>query len=171
MKTAALLTALVLMNCVTGFCQQIQSVANATGGSFTNNLYSFDWSVGELALVSTATSADGGMVLTNGFLQPGHRNTSTDPGFTDDEVRITPNPTFNTIQVNLLTQQQGNVRIQVYDTHGRMLVSKSGVNNGLGNIHKIDLLPYAAGTYFLRITLDPYPGSVKKSGSYKIVKF
>lgn len=149
-----------------------QSVVNATGNSYSGGFYQLDWSVGELALVNEMRSADGQYMITNGFLQsseagianPNHR-------FSDDEIRIRPNFTNDKVEVSLLTRQQGKVMIQVFDVSGRVVFRKSGVSYGAGNIETIALRSLASGTYFLKVDLVPAPGSVPKTGSYKIVKY
>lgn len=149
-----------------------QSVVNATGYTYSGGFYQIDWSVGEVALIDEMRSGNGQYVITNGFLQsteggipnPGQR-------FSDDEIRMRPNLTDDKVEVSLLTRQQGKVMLQVFDISGRVVFRKSLVSYGAGNVERIALRSLASGTYFLKIDLVPAPGSVPKTGSYKIVKY
>lgn len=149
-----------------------QSVVNSTGNSYSGGFYQVDWSVGELALVNEMRSGNGQFVLTNGFLQSYEAGVpGTSPRFSGDEIRVLPNYTEDKIEVGLLTRQQGKVMMQVYDANGRVVYRKSLVSYGAGHVERIALRPLAAGTYILKIDLIPAPGSVPKTGSYKIVKY
>jgi hypothetical protein len=149
-----------------------QAVVNATGNSYTSGFYQFDWSVGEAALIQEMRSANGQYVITNGFLQsaeegianPNHR-------FSDDEIQVRPNFTNDKVEVNLMTRQQGKVLMLVFDVSGRVVYRKNGVSYGAGTVESIALRSLASGTYFLKIDLIPAPGSVPKTGTYKIVKY
>lgn len=149
-----------------------QSVVNATGNSYKSGFYQIDWSVGEAALVNEMRAGNGQFVLTNGFLQSGEAGVpSSNLRFSDDEIRVLPNFTEDKIEVGLLTRQQGKVMMQVYDVSGKVVYRKSLVSYGAGHVERIALRPLAAGTYILKIDLVPAPGSVPKTGSYKIVKY
>ena len=148
-----------------------QSVINATGASYKGTAYHVDWSVGELALVDEMKSSNGQLIITNGFLQP-HTAASPDPNpqFNAKEVRVLPNPTYDIVEINLLTAKQGWVNMEIYDSHGKIVARRKVQSLGFGHLERFDLTPYAAGTYFLRINLTPAPGYDRKTGSYKIVK-
>lgn len=148
-----------------------QSVVNATGSSFKDTRFQVDWSVGELAIIDQMKSANGQLIITNGFLQPQtpvalDRNLQ----FNADEVRVLPNPTYDIVEINLLTTQQGTVSMEVYDANGKVLVRRTVQSLGFGHLERINLAPHAAGTYFLRINLTPAQGYNRKTGSYKIIK-
>jgi len=148
-----------------------QSVLNASSASYKSNRYQVEWSVGELAVVESMRSANGHLIITNGFLQP-HTPVAADrnPQFNNDEIRVLPNPTYDIVEINLLTAQQGAVTMEIYDVTGKVLVQRKAVSAGLGHLERISLAPHAAGTYFLRIQLTPEEGFNRKTGSYKIVK-
>lgn len=172
MKTKLLLLFALLLSYSFSYSQSISpSVINATGNTFTGGFYSFDWSVGELALVNTMSSTNNKYIVTNGFIQTiTYDKKSNSNSFTQDELTILPNPTIGPIEVKLQTRQQGTISIIVYDVAGRKLLSRQAVSYGLNTIEKFDLSSFAQGTYLIRVSLNPAPGSVNKSGSYKIVK-
>jgi hypothetical protein len=172
MRTILLLWAGLLLSVLQLSAQSsTQSVVNATGTSYKGTDYQVDWSVGELALVDQMKAGNGQLIITNGFLQPQtllalDRNRH----FNADEVRVLPNPTYDIVEINLLTAQQGTVSMEIYDANGKVLVRRNVQSLGAGHLERISLKPHAAGTYFLRITLAPVYGFNWKTGSYKIIK-
>lgn len=172
MRTILLLGAGLLLSVLQLSAQSTsQSVVNATGASYKGTAYQVDWSVGELALVDQMKSSNGQLIITNGFLQPqAPAVPDRNPHFNADEVRVLPNPTYDIVEINLLTAQQGWVNMEIYDTHGKIVVRRKVPSLGFGHLERIDLTPHAAGTYFLRINLTPAPGYNRKTGSYKIIK-
>ena len=146
------------------------SVINTTGSSYSQGPYHFDWSVGEMAIVEPMISGNGMIILTNGFLQPAFHGTIPVFVFSDDEVKILPNPTYAQIELKLSTIHQGTLLMSVYDTRGRLVYSGKKIARGVPDNEKIDLSGVGAGTYFFKVQLEPKKGSLPKSGSYKIVK-
>lgn len=147
------------------------NVVNSSGGTFQKGYYIFDWSVGELSLVNQLEGSN--LVVTNGFIQPfthDFSNRNDHSVFTNDEIRILPNPTRDILEIDFRTKQRGNIYITLIDVPGNILYKKQSVSNGDGHFQRIDMTGYASGTYVLHVTLKPNPGSVKKSGTYKIVK-
>jgi hypothetical protein len=175
MKRPLLLVTIFLLQLGYGYTQTITpAVLNSTGGTFTHDLYSLDWSVGELALVNTQKSMNGQVIITNGFLQPSawiKTQPKTDGNrFTADEVTILPNPTYGKVEVNVLTEQKGTLFFTVYDVAGRVVLQKNAISSGIGNTEKLDLGLQPQGSYLLKIILVPAPGSVSKSITYKVLK-
>lgn len=146
------------------------SVINTSGNTYTKGYYSFDWSVGELALIQTMAGGNDSYFITNGFLQPNKPAERSVPKFSDDEIRILPNPTYNHFEINILTAQQGLLTISLFDANGKNVLSRRTTSYGIGSIEHFDISRFAAGTYFITIELKPVPGSVKKTGNYKIIK-
>jgi hypothetical protein len=169
MRLTALI-ALLLFHLTTRAQSETSSVINVAGNSASNGTLEIDWSIGELALVNTQTSSDGKYIVTNGLLQPGILKTNNTSNFTADEIKIAPNVTKGLIEIHFLTRQQGIVKMSIYDANGKLVRFSTGISNGVGSIEKMNLSSFAAGTYFLQLDLEPALGSVKKSGSYKIVR-
>ena len=157
-----------------GFGQSLpQEVINTTGGTYQQDHFSVDWSVGEMSLVNTMQSTDMMLNLTNGFMQ-----TITDLSniaivnteLKKEDVRILPNPTRGMLEVDLITNQTGSVSMQLFDMLGQPLAKKEFYMYGFGQLQKFDMTFYRPGTYILNIKLQLYQGSQLKSGSFKIVK-
>jgi hypothetical protein len=169
MKVLALV-ALTLIASSTRAQTANSAVINAAGNSSSQGHIVIDWSVGELSLVNTVTSIDNQYIITNGFLQPEVPVANNSHYFSGNEVKILPNYGSGRIEVHFMTRQIGTLNMQVFDASGKLLMTSKAVSNGIGSVERFNLSSYAAGTYFLKIDLQPYLGSVGKSGSYKIVR-
>src|SRR5215211_1218335 len=171
MKMPVLLPALIVLTITSASAQSItSSVINTSGNSYTEGYYSLDWSVGEMAIIESMNAANGSNVITNGFLQPNGLAAITGRNFDADEIKILPNPTYDNFEINLLTTQQGNINIQVFDGNGKNIFTRRTVSYGVGSIERFSLTRFAAGAYYIKIELYPVLGSVRKTGTYKIVK-
>ena len=82
------------------FCQQ---AINVSGHSATINGLKFDYSIGEMTLVTTEKNAT--LIVTQGLLQPNSSGSgaNTNPGNTNislsDLIKVYPNPTDNILFV------------------------------------------------------------------------
>ena len=147
------------------------AVINSAGGSYQKGYHIIDWSIGELALVTTMENSQ--YIITNGFIQP----FTNDPIvadynllFGEEEIRILPNPTRNMLEVNFRTKHRGRVSMKLIDATGITLYTKEFTSNGHGHIEKVNMTAFRQGTYFLQINLIPVMGTTRKRGAYKIVK-
>lgn len=94
------------------------TVVNSTGGVFSNNSHSLEWSLGELA-VSTITSP--GNLLTQGFLQPNIGiGSDTDDLLKENGFWAFPNPVSDWL--NLQTDIPNIETVQVYDVSGKLVM-------------------------------------------------
>ncbi len=171
MKKHTILSTGFILIAATALAQAgVEKVLNSTGGSNKTGHYVFEWSVGETSIAPMQSSTYN-LAITNGFLQPLlGKQPNTEQYFAHDEIIILPNPTYNHIEVNIVTSQKGTIQISVVDVTGKLLQSRKVISNGIGSIEKFDLSAYAAGTYLLNFDLSPSLGSIKKKGAYKILK-
>jgi len=149
------------------------SVVNTSGGTFQSGYYQFEWSIGELALVSDMASSNNSLVITNGFIQshiqyPSRNNNNF--VFGDDEIKVFPNPASSYVEINFLTKQQGRIKINFYDGAGKKILTTSDMYYGVGLIKRIPVSRLPNEVYMLHIELDPYAGYTAKKGIYKIIK-
>ena len=137
------------------------SVTNASGGSYQNpSAYFryFDWSVGELTLISTVAPADSSIVLYQGVLQPCTEKPGFSPvsgNFQLDDIKIMPNPTTGKFEVNLFVRENGMINFDLVDVTGKVLQSRSFRYNGNFRTEQYDITNLPAGVYFLSATLTP----------------
>ncbi|MFM2386236.1 MAG: Secretion system C-terminal sorting domain [Bacteroidota bacterium] len=154
-----------LLCCVVSYCgTKAQSISpatiNSTGGTGTIGTNTYDFSVAEMAVVSTATYDNG--VVTHGVLQPIVTIESLD----DTELvrsmfNVYPNPADAALNVEAI----GNAQLQgvsLYDAAGK-LVYQASVATG-NKSAKLSMAEFAAGTYYLSIA------SNKNSFGIKVVK-
>jgi hypothetical protein len=171
MKLPVLLLVFAMLGTLDSKSQSItSSVINASGNTYSQGYYSIDWSIGEMAVVESMNAANGSSTITNGFLQPNLLTEYPARKFTPDEIKILPNPTYDKVEINFLTTQQGVLHIAIFDANGKNIISRKTVSYGIGSIERFNLTGLASGTYFINIELNPVPGSVQKTGNYKIIK-
>ena len=147
------------------------AILNASGGTNFFTFYRFEWSFGESMAIETLASSN--LVVTSGVLQPGTHNPATVNNTGDwgtDEIRILPNPTQNTLEIDFFSKQQGKVIMQLYDVSGRYLANRQFDYYGVGRIEKWNLDRYPSGEYYLSIRLEPTGTSTGKKGAFKVVK-
>ena len=178
----ALFTALSLFFGDRSLAQSIfTSTLNTTGGSkqlsmndtrFPN--HSFEWSVGESAIVST--NSNGNLLLTHGLLQGFLLNDPVVPtakNWFPDEIVIFPNPTVDDFTVELLTGIQSTIVFTLYNNQGTPLLQRSIQYQGIGSTQHFMIRHLPAGTYFFRVSAKGLPengGYITKQGTFKIVK-
>jgi Secretion system C-terminal sorting domain len=149
------------------------SVFNAAGGSFKQDYYQFEWSVGELSLVGEMTSSNNSFVITNGLIQPFIQYPARDNRyniFGSDEIKVFPNPASSYVEINFLTKQKGRITLSFYDGSGKKIYTTTHWYYGVGMIKRIPVSKLPNEVYMLHVDLDPDPGSVAKKGIYKIIK-
>jgi len=165
---------IVLFISIPCFSQSVTpAVLNVAGGNSQKGYYQFEWSVGEMSLITQMESRPNLFVVTNGFLQPYILN----PGvsnwhsqFGPDEIKVFPTPASSYIEINLFTRQQGRLKISLYDAVGQKLYSQVLQCFGVDVIQRIPVNGFNAGTYLLHVELDADPNFFSKKGIYKIIK-
>jgi hypothetical protein len=142
------------------------STVNAAGGSGTVAGSTFDWSVGEMAIVSTFTSPS--FVVTQGMLQPLVNDLSIEPAELNKYLRVFPNPTDGIMNIELISLQNGSLCYKLMDVTGKILVEKNtSVKQGTNTL-QLDMAPLAPATYMLQVSssVQGMAGDI----SYKIQK-
>ncbi|MFL5741054.1 MAG: T9SS type A sorting domain-containing protein [Flavisolibacter sp.] len=154
------------------------SVINSSGGSYNqpSSNFNLDWSIGEMALVSTFQSIGSNVYyLTNGFLQPtklGHISEARiipPPAIvTRAEIHIFPNPAISYVDVTMLMPDTGRVRLSLFNVLGREVYAKEAVIEGGSHVIHIPMVGLAQGSYFLNVEWQAH-GLLKKD-AYTIIK-
>jgi len=159
------------------YCSNAQSIApsvfNAAGGSFKQDYYQFEWSIGELSLIGEMISSNNSFIITNGFIQPYIQypaTNNTNNIFANDEIKVFPNPASSYVEINFFTKQMGRITLSFYDGAGRKILSVADSYYGVGLIKRIPVSQLPNEVYMLHVDLDPDAGSVAKKGVYKIIK-
>lgn len=169
MKRSILLLLLMTAGVNTIRAQSIApSIINAAGGSATLAGNKYDWSVGEMTMVSTLTGS--GVIVTQGILQPFHYvpTSVSDPSFADD-LQVFPNPAISALNIRYNSAGKGTLSYSLYDMRGSQV--RWGVNylKQGATTCEIYIDPISCGSYVLEITLTDENNAIKKA-SYKIEK-
>lgn len=152
------------------------STLNVSGSSVNKGYYSFDWSIGESAAISTLVTSN--LMITQGVLQYNAGNVvekNIAMVWFPNEVRIFPNPVKNILEVDFKHLAPGTIHLQLSNISGQLLLQKDFIYNGVSHIEKMNLSGLPAGQYTLYIFQDQVPGSnttknYYKRGAFKIQK-
>ena len=172
------LLALLLCGCLyqSTQAQHIHSstgTVNSGGGTYSNERFSVDWSMGELLRVDTRISENKHLVVTQGLLQPdlGRQVVFvTDPNFAKGEIRILPNPVKSILKVQFTLNQVGRMKCMLFSDKGERLYQTAFNYYGYGYTQDINVTKLAQGSYFLFVELEPVEGPVIHKGSFKVLK-
>lgn len=159
---------IVITTCNQAFAQSISPfILNGAGGSKQIGSIIYDYSIGEMTLVSTFYGSN--VTLTQGLLQ---NNVSVAVGVVNIELaqnlQVYPNPASSLVNIRFNSPKSGNLTYKLLDMTGKTLLSKGvEVNNGIMN-QEINIDPFAVATYMLEITFNS--GGTNETNTYKIDK-
>jgi len=133
-----------------------QQTLNVAGNSAKINGMSFEYSIGEMTIVSTERTTN--LIVTQGMLQPsGSGSAANDVPANNtlndlaDQIKVYPNPTQNILFVETYETQVGDYSYQLFDGVGKVVVSQSGQTVIGLNKFTLDLQSYAGGSYYLML--------------------
>ena len=168
MKRAILLIPLALVAVTNVWGQSIgPSTLNAAGGTAVIGTNEFDWSVGEMTMVSTFSSSS--IIVTQGVLQPAESTVGV-PNITSltKQLKVFPNPASSVVNIEYTSAANGTLAYRLLDMNGKV-VSKQKVNTTNGTTTtQINLQEVACASYMLEVTVNP--DTKAESISYKIQK-
>ncbi len=170
MKRAILLIPLTIATAISAHAQSVgPATLNATGGTQIIGSNEFDWSVGEMTLVSTFSNAN--IIVTQGLLQPvGSDKTGVANNVAiGNQLKVFPNPASSVLSFQYISQRPGTLEYRMVDMTGKASISRT-INIVQGNNEEqIDLTHLSCATYFLEVTVNSGSSSAE-SISYKIQK-
>ena len=156
---------------------------NIGGGSATiNSSFMIDWSVGESTIIETfqgENSYSNSVVgtkwnVTSGILQPFDKNhiifNNVIPYWTNQEIRVYPVPTPNTVFIDFRSTTTGKISIQLMTLDGRVLGVKEFIQVNGYSTQSWNIKNQPSGIYYLRILLSSDDGKILKQGTFKIEK-
>lgn len=163
---------LMLLTAMAAACSaQAQSIGpstlNAAGGSGSIAGNSFEWSVGEMTMISTFSSAT--LVVTQGLLQPlsGATGVPNSPLITGNLV-VFPNPAGYALTLQPRFQGPVTLGYTLFDMAGRLVLSRETVLKTGTEKQELVLQHLASGQYMLRVVL--YDKGQQHEAAYKIQK-
>jgi hypothetical protein len=150
-----------------------QQTINVSSHSASINGLKFDYSIGEMTLVTTERTAN--LIVTQGLLQPNGSGSgaTAQPGNThqalSDLIKVYPNPTENILFVESIENADADISYQLFDAAGKIVLSEKIFWKAGPNKLSLDLKNYAAGAYYLMIRKPNAQGN-PDNFSYKIQK-
>jgi hypothetical protein len=150
-----------------------QQGINVSSHSATINGLKFDYSIGEMTLITTERTAN--LIVTQGLLQPtgSGSDATSQPGNThiglSDVMKVYPNPTENILFVESNESADAEISYQLFDATGKIVLSEKISWTAGPNKFSLDLKNYAAGAYYLMIR-KPNSQGMMENFSYKIQK-
>jgi Secretion system C-terminal sorting domain len=131
------------------FACNAQSTINASGNTKTTSSMIHDYSVGEMVLVHTASSAH--LIVTQGVLQP---SSSADLQPTLAlQMNVYPNPSTNIVYIECMLLQPSDIKIQLLDINGKIIYAAQ--HNQIDGFQKmpISLESFANGNYIIHANI------------------
>ena len=152
-----------------------QQTINVAGNSAVIYGMTFDYSIGEMTVVSTAKS--GNLIVTQGLLQPHNSTGSANTTNADNQhirsmagmINVYPNPTSNILYIETKDEQAGQFIYQLFDATGKLVASSKEMQKEGANKYSFNLQSFASGSYFLMIQKSSESGNIEAI-SYKIQK-
>ena len=159
----------------------VPAVLNAAGGTYHHaSSYSrYEWSVVELLLIQAFAPPDSSVLVTQGVLQPCTDKLGYSAFtllFDEGDYKLFPNPTSGKFEVDFFVTTPGTMSLQLVNSLGQILSSRSYHYDGCCRIELFDISRYPDGVYFVVADLKPdinRPGDnlqVIRHSGLKVVK-
>lgn len=148
------------------FSGVVPAILNSAGGTYDNatSYYRYEWSFGELLLIQSFAATDSSILVTQGVLQPCTDHIGISPYmvlFDVGDYKLFPNPTNGKFEVDFFVRTAGRMSLQLINSAGQILSSKSYYYNGCCHTEFFDLSKYPDGVYFIIADLKP---DIKRPG-------
>ena len=143
------------------------STFNAAGGSGTIGSNKFDWSIGEMTMVSTFTGSS--VIITQGLLQNNKLGTGVPALSAGERIQVFPNPANTLVNLQYTTAIQGALSYRLMDMTGRTIINYNAqVPQGV-TLEQLNISELAAATYLLEVSFKAN-GATEEMTSFKIEK-
>jgi hypothetical protein len=145
-----------------------QSTLNASGGGGTIGSNTYDYSIGEMTLVSTETSST--IIITQGLLQPESRFATSTKNLiiTQNQMSIYPNPTTAIINIQPQFTTAGTMQLRLVDAMGKIIIQQEDKLSSGTEKQQIDISGLAIGNYLLSVIYTNNQTTLRNT--YKIQK-
>lgn len=149
MKKTFLLLILLTLQIMLNAQNIIPKVFASSGNSFSNASYSFDYTIGEMALVDTKQNPQ--LIITQGFHQPENSLVNINEQSGDSVFFfVYPNPVNEFIQIQFLNDGLKKASIRIYDLTSRVIFSEEKYVER-GTIERIYSNRFVSGSYFIEV--------------------
>ena len=143
------------------------STIDAAGGSAGLSGNTYEWSVGDMAVITTYTS--GSLVVTQGTLQPFNIPTGINKITLDQMLKAYPNPATNTVFLEYNLDNAGKLDYVLQDIAGKTVQQKTLSITPGSNKEAISMSALANAVYMLNVSYKPNEG-VPQTISFKVIK-
>jgi hypothetical protein len=131
------------------------AIMNSTGGTAIINGIIYDYSFGEMTMISTFNNTK--LIVTQGLLQT--RTDTAAVGIATNQlaaptITVYPNPTQQFINFESECNAGGKLQYELIDVAGKLMVSRQLSVSAGKNKESIDLTQLPAGMYLLKITVS-----------------
>src|SRR5579872_3970180 len=125
MKKTIFLIPFIMLATITVHAQSIgPSTINAMGHSGTIGTQEFDWSVGEMTMVSTFIASN--IIVTQGVLQPYDGPTRVvNNSLLAQQLQVFPNPATSIVNLQYISSVQGTLSYRLLDLSGKVIKSNT----------------------------------------------
>ena len=151
----------------------VPAILNTAGGTYDNpsSYYRYEWSFGELLLIQTFAPSDSSEIVTQGVLQP-----CTDKIglslftvlFEASDYKLFPNPTQGKFEVDFFVRTPGQMSLQLINSVGQILSTKSYHYDGCCRIELFDISKYPNGVYF--VVADMRPDTNRPGDNIEVIR-
>jgi Secretion system C-terminal sorting domain len=140
---------------------------NATGGTapLAGNIY--DWSVGEMTMVSTFTGSS--VIVTQGLLQPELLTSGISGAHLAQHLEVFPTPANSWVNVRLTSDVPGKLSYRLFDMTGKLIKTQSADARQGVTSEQLDISTLAVATYMLEVSFWS-ANEKQETTSYKIEK-
>jgi hypothetical protein len=132
-----------------------QNTLNVSGNSAKINGMTFDYSIGEMTLVSTEHQSN--FIITQGLLQAdqsasGQSTSPSDLNQWQNLVKVYPNPSDNLVYAEWQADKTADCAYQLFDATGKVVLKGNYQQLSGNNKIRLELQSLAAGTYYLMLS-------------------
>ncbi len=130
--------------CAVPFAINAQNTFNAAGFTIATPTVVHTYSIGEMAIISTAINND--LIVTHGVLQPTENTSATITNAIIDvlqNVQVYPNPSSAVVNTAFTITHAGDVCISIMDVTGKQIYKQARA--------------YSPGIYIIPITIETLP--------------
>lgn len=132
-----------------------QTTLNAASNRAIINGNTFEYSIGEMTLISTEHS--GNLIVTQGYLQPNADAKNSQNHANDGSsnlgaaIKVYPNPTDNILFIETPDFVSDAFTYQLIDATGKVVIAQQDAQKISANKFSLNLTALAAGNYYLMI--------------------
>lgn len=165
-------SAFLLLGAIAGsFAASAQSIGpstlNSAGGSATLGGNTYEWSLGEMTVVSTYSG--GSLVVTQGLLQPANlSNGIHEHSIAAGALQVYPNPAEDVLYLQPAFRQGDKLSFALLDMTGKTILREEKLLVTGTELQTIRLTGLAAGNYMLQVVLVTTSGN--QVAGYKVQK-